>query len=280
MASGTRVTRSQMVVGTLGYMAPEQHGDPRKVDGRCDIYALGAILFEYATGRPYSQVQLPPALVRPGFPPRLARIVMQCLAPDPAKRIGSMPALAAEIEDWLETAEAAGWGEEPLPGFGPASQEMATVSCARDRPGPSQEEPEARLGAYLDALRTGGVGSRRSAKDGLLNSVLAGDEPFLLAELGQASEGMRFALVTALGQVGSSAALPALLTLLNGGVGNLVGYLGSGWWFHACTRQTATHWPQFWWGLSATVAAVLAYFLWAFRDQRAKARRVMHAAKP
>jgi hypothetical protein len=212
---GTRVTRSQMVVGTLGYMAPEQHGDPRKVDGRCDIYALGAILFEYTTGRPYSQVQLPPALVRPGFPPRLARIVMQCLAPDPAKRIPSMPALAEEMGNWLESAEAAGWGEEPLPGFGVSSQEMVTVSCAKDRPGPSQEEPEARLGPYLDALRTGAVGSRRSAKDGLVNSVVPGDEPFLLAELAQAADGMRFALVTALGQVGTPAALPALLVLLN-----------------------------------------------------------------
>jgi MFS family permease len=63
----------------------------------------------------------------------------------------------------------------------------------------------------------------------------------------------------------------ALLTLLNGGVGNLVGYLGSGWWFQVCTRQSATHWPLFWWGLSATVTVVLAYFLWAFRDQPANA---------
>ena len=39
---GTRVTRSQMVVGTLGYMAPEQHGDPRSVDGRCDVYTTDA----------------------------------------------------------------------------------------------------------------------------------------------------------------------------------------------------------------------------------------------
>jgi MFS family permease len=59
----------------------------------------------------------------------------------------------------------------------------------------------------------------------------------------------------------------ALMTLLNGGVGNLVGYLGSGWWFAACTPKTATHWPLFWWGLTATVTAVLVYFLWAFRDQ-------------
>jgi nucleoside transporter len=60
----------------------------------------------------------------------------------------------------------------------------------------------------------------------------------------------------------------ALLTLMNGGVGNLIGYLGSGWWFNACTPANRTHWPLFWWGLSALVAVVLAYFLIAFKDQR------------
>ena len=60
----------------------------------------------------------------------------------------------------------------------------------------------------------------------------------------------------------------ALLTLLNGGIGNLIGYLGSGWWFNACTKPTGTHWPLFWWGLSAMVAVVLAYFLFAFQDKK------------
>lgn len=59
----------------------------------------------------------------------------------------------------------------------------------------------------------------------------------------------------------------SLLTLLNSGVGNLIGYLGSGWWFGACAAKPATHWPLFWWGLTAMVAGVLLYFLWAFRDQ-------------
>lgn len=64
----------------------------------------------------------------------------------------------------------------------------------------------------------------------------------------------------------------ALLTLLNSGVGNLVGYLGSGWWFDACTAKPATHWPLFWWCLSAMIALVLLYFLRAFRNQPESAR--------
>ena len=209
---GTRVTRSQMVVGTLGYMAPEQHGDPRKVDGRCDVYALGAILYEFTTGRPYSQVQLPPALVRPGFPPRLARILMQSLAPDPAKRIPSMAALGQEWTEWLESAESAGWGDQPLPGYSVQQGDQETVSRIRPQ---GAEEPEARLGPYLDGLRTGGVGARRAAAEGLQNSARPGDEAFLLAELARAPEGMRFALCAALGCVAGPQALPQLLALLD-----------------------------------------------------------------
>ena len=211
---GTRVTRSQMVVGTLGYMAPEQHGDPRNVDGRCDIYALGSILYEFTTGRPYSQVQLPPAAIRTGFPPRLARILMQSLAPDPAKRIPTMAALADEWSQWLESAESAGWGEEPLPGFSRMDIEQPTVTRAKSLRPDQPEPPEVRLDPYLDGLRTGGVGARRAAAEGLQQAVLPGDEDYLLAALGQASEGMRFALVSALGAVGTAAALPALLALL------------------------------------------------------------------
>jgi MFS family permease len=59
----------------------------------------------------------------------------------------------------------------------------------------------------------------------------------------------------------------ALLTLLNGGVGNLIGYLGSGWWFNACTRASGTHWPVFWGGLAAMVACVMIYFLGAYRGK-------------
>ena len=205
---GTRLTRSQMVVGTLGYMAPEQHGDPRRVDGRCDVYALGAILYEFTTGQSYSQVQLPPASVRPGFPPSLAGILMRTLAPDPARRIASMERLGAELATWLESAAAAGWGEEALPGFSEEDLSQPTLSRARSA---EDETPEARLGPYLDALRTGGVGARRAAAERLLASARPEDEAFLLAQMRTSPEGARFALAQALGAIGGAAALPALL---------------------------------------------------------------------
>ena len=59
----------------------------------------------------------------------------------------------------------------------------------------------------------------------------------------------------------------ALLTLMNGGFGNLAGYLGCGWWFDACTKPGGTNWTFFWGGLAAMVAAVLVYFLTAYRGR-------------
>jgi hypothetical protein len=56
----------------------------------------------------------------------------------------------------------------------------------------------------------------------------------------------------------------ALLSLTNSGVGNLLGYLGTGWWFSACTQPAGTDWSLFWGGLAVAVALVMAYFLMAY----------------
>ncbi|HEV2693843.1 MAG TPA: MFS transporter, partial [Verrucomicrobiae bacterium] len=66
----------------------------------------------------------------------------------------------------------------------------------------------------------------------------------------------------------------ALFTLMSGGFGNLIGYLSSGWLFNATTVQGHTHWPVFWGVLSASVMAVLVYFLIAYQDDATATRAV------
>jgi len=61
----------------------------------------------------------------------------------------------------------------------------------------------------------------------------------------------------------------ALMSLMSSGVGNLTGYLGVGWWFIGCTGASGTQWPLFWDGLAVAVAAVLIYFLAAYRGKKA-----------
>ena len=59
----------------------------------------------------------------------------------------------------------------------------------------------------------------------------------------------------------------ALMTLVNSGVGNLLGYLGTGAWFAACTHAGTTNWTLFWNGLAVGAAAVLVYFLVVYKGR-------------
>jgi MFS family permease len=57
----------------------------------------------------------------------------------------------------------------------------------------------------------------------------------------------------------------ALMTFMISGVGNLIGYLGTGAWFANCTGSGGTRWTLFWAGLAGAVALVMIYFLTAYR---------------
>ncbi|HEY1173908.1 MAG TPA: MFS transporter [Verrucomicrobiae bacterium] len=59
----------------------------------------------------------------------------------------------------------------------------------------------------------------------------------------------------------------ALMAFMTGGVGNLIGYLGTGWWFNVCDRQSGTNWPLFWSALAGVIGLVLAYFLFTYHGR-------------
>ncbi|MGW5402480.1 protein kinase domain-containing protein [Streptomyces sp. NPDC003952] len=88
-------TETGKLIGTPPFMAPEQFQRPREVGTAADVFALGAVLVYAATGRgpfdsdshylvAYQVVHSEPDLT--GLPQRLAPLVAQCLAKDPAER--------------------------------------------------------------------------------------------------------------------------------------------------------------------------------------------------
>ena len=120
--TGVDQTSDGAVVGTAGYMAPEQvRGQP--VDARADVFAFGCILYEASTRKhPFaasSKVEImhrilhdspaPIEQANPDVPVELRRLIRRCLAKDPNQRAQSMKDLAielGEIRDEYETLSA------------------------------------------------------------------------------------------------------------------------------------------------------------------------------
>ncbi|WP_405578327.1 protein kinase domain-containing protein [Streptomyces sp. NBC_01190] len=128
----SRLTGSGVAMGTPHYMSPEQI-DAAEVDHRSDLYSLGCVLYELATGAPPFDLgdtwsilvghrdsqPAPPRDVRPELPAELDRLILDLLAKDPEHR----PQDAADVCGRLKAMRAAAGvaagqaAPPPLPGW-------------------------------------------------------------------------------------------------------------------------------------------------------------------
>jgi len=114
LTAGPR-TEEGRILGTAAYMSPEQ-AQGKKLDGRSDIFSLGALLYEMATGqrafRGEDRVSILAAIVlgepepistlAPSLPAELGRVISRALRKDPNRRWQTMADLRVAIEDLRE----------------------------------------------------------------------------------------------------------------------------------------------------------------------------------
>ncbi len=131
-AAGNRITKTGQLPGTLAYLSPE-YIMSLDIDGRSDIYSLGTILYECLAGEPpFTGPQgavlfrivheEPPTL---GVDPRLAAIVMRCLAKEPKDRPARGSELAVELRSFRQELSDNARRQTPM------SQELRRLQARR-----------------------------------------------------------------------------------------------------------------------------------------------------
>nr|WP_084131659.1 diguanylate cyclase [Parafrankia colletiae] len=182
------------IVGTVPYLAPEQTGRTGSpIDQRADLYALGATLYELATGTPpfgagdplrtvhdhLTRVPAPPAAVNPSLPVDMSRIILHLLEKEPDDRYQSADGLAHDLALVHRGAAVVRPGEHDLPARPLTPSRLA-----------GRDEEIAELGsAFADALagRCHGVlvsGPPGVGKTSLVNAlrpIVAGDDGWFVA---------------------------------------------------------------------------------------------------
>jgi Tol biopolymer transport system component len=131
------LTAEGTLVGTFQYMAPEQL-EGKEADQRTDLWALGCVLYEMATGKRafegtgqatliaaiLKETPRPISELQPLTPPGLDRIVNQCLQKDPDERFQSARDLAFDLEGMT----GAGAASAIAPGGAPAGKRLSAIA--------------------------------------------------------------------------------------------------------------------------------------------------------
>ena len=161
-------TAAGVVMGTPGYIAPEQAISSAALTPACDIYALGVVLFELLCGRlPFEAdtamgVVLkhlydpppPPTSVRPELPPAIDTVVLRALEKEPTARFSSASALAQAL--------AAAWPVSAVPAPVPAAPDIhsqaTSIWSGAPRPAMAQPSP-----APTPPAQSGSIAPRSTA---------------------------------------------------------------------------------------------------------------------
>ncbi|MEE4544986.1 tetratricopeptide repeat protein [Streptomyces sp. V4-01] len=140
----SRLTGTGMAMGTPHYMSPEQI-DAAEVDHRSDLYSLGCVLYELATGAPPFDLgdawsilvghrdtePEPPSARRPELPAELERLILDLLAKDPEARPQDAADVGGRLKAMRAAAGAAPAAPEPVTALPAWAGSLTTGAAAR-----------------------------------------------------------------------------------------------------------------------------------------------------
>ncbi|MFO0626621.1 MAG: serine/threonine-protein kinase [Polyangiales bacterium] len=215
-AEGMRMTQTGAVMGTPGYMSPEQAGGAADIDGRTDIWSVGVMLYELLVGvMPYEapnynilvakilfEEPTPILQVDPGLRPEVAAVVQRALMRSRDARFATMQAMldatlacvtdervrtSATIEppppspDPVQTPAraASAMGSDPTMAYGAAAAPVPTLGGWAGPPTPPRSPSNTRVVAavVVAALLGGAMWFARSAPPSSSTAVLRAPVP-------------------------------------------------------------------------------------------------------
>ena len=99
----TRLTMTNVAMGTPDYVAPEALEDGVATDHRADLYAVGVMLYEMLTGKVPRGAWRPPSILKPEIDPRFDDLVIRAMDADPSSRFQHASEITAEISRIFNT---------------------------------------------------------------------------------------------------------------------------------------------------------------------------------
>jgi hypothetical protein len=194
-------TLSNEMIGTMGYLAPEQRFNGRELDRRVDVYALGAILYDMVMGVPPLGEFPWPCEALPEFPEALQNILRNCLANEPSKRYAHAGLLLADLIQFQKSiGQKPSYLYQPIPDSAEWWQDVEFELPKDDR-----------IERWFQTLRSGSARERLAVLREMIETMEPQEAKAILKLYPGEEDRVRWGLIRVLGELRITAATSMII---------------------------------------------------------------------